>query len=207
MWGLVLPRKNPRERLFDAWLLGQAVFLVVVARGNYVHEYYQLPLLFTLVFYIARVCARFARWPAWHSRQAALVGLALLVMSVATVRQLHRYFQRERPEGSPQIRLATQLSSLTKLGERLVVLDNNDPTSLYLADRKGWHAPSSTTLEQVVGRAQEGASLFAGQTLLLRKAFHLSEADLFARFQAVYRDNDIFVLRLSKSVEHGDAGL
>ena len=32
--GVMLPRQGDRERLFDAWLLGSLVYLVVVGRGN-----------------------------------------------------------------------------------------------------------------------------------------------------------------------------
>jgi hypothetical protein len=41
--GLFIRRNNLRERLFDVWLLSIVLYILLLAKGNQVHEYYQLP--------------------------------------------------------------------------------------------------------------------------------------------------------------------
>ncbi|MBI3765245.1 MAG: glycosyltransferase family 39 protein [Ignavibacteriales bacterium] len=43
--GLFLKRQRPEERMFDWWLIAVIVYFLVVAKGNDVHEYYQLPFI------------------------------------------------------------------------------------------------------------------------------------------------------------------
>src|SRR6185503_15846036 len=41
--GLAMARRHATERIFDTWLLAVILYSMIVSRGAYIHEHYQLP--------------------------------------------------------------------------------------------------------------------------------------------------------------------
>jgi len=136
-----LPRKGS-ERLFDGWLVAGLIALAVVAKGNQIHEYYQLPLTIPLSFYLALAVAHLSREEARGWAKAATVA-ALIGMAVVGAYRYSSYLDKEDPATSPELRLAEALREVTEPDELVVIVNRGDPTSLYLADRRGWIMPPS----------------------------------------------------------------
>ena len=171
--GLLLPRVGRRSGLVDAWLVALGVYLVVVARGNYVHEYYQLPLIPPLSIVMGRaIVAAFAP----GSRRTWRVGVVTVLLAATLAlggSRLISYWHREDPARSPLVRLAQAIERRTPPGSRIVTLDQGNPTLLYLAHRKGWHAsPADLGPDSLLARATAGAGFAAG----LRQDLHGSSA-------------------------------
>ena len=55
--GLFIPWHRKPGRVFDWWLVGILVYIFIVARGNQVHEYYQLPFTLPAAVFIAKTVA------------------------------------------------------------------------------------------------------------------------------------------------------
>jgi 4-amino-4-deoxy-L-arabinose transferase-like glycosyltransferase len=192
--GLVLPRRRPGERLFDVWLLGMLVYLVVVAPGNHLHSYYLLPLLYPAAVTMARV---YDRWFEPATLALGAVALGILVWSALLLRIL---YAREDPATSPDFALATRVAAATRPDERVVLADR-DPTVLYLADRHGWTDAigvlDDAALEDRIAR---GAALLAGSRDHRGWSAAQDErvAALARRYTPLGDDRNGFVIRLAR---------
>ncbi|HEX3113094.1 MAG TPA: glycosyltransferase family 39 protein [Candidatus Eisenbacteria bacterium] len=206
--GLFLPRAGRRGGLVDWWLVALGVYLVVVARGNYVHEYYQLPLIPPLSIAMGRaIAAAFAPGERRLVR-AGFVTALLAAMLVLGGSRLVSYWHREDPARSPLYRLAQEVARRTPPGARVVTLDQGNPTLLYLAHRKGWHAsPEDLAPEALVARAADGAGYVTG----LRHDLQGSTATEAAAASGLGRDllasdPDAFLLQLRPPRAGGTSG-
>lgn len=171
--GLLLPRVGRRAGLVDWWLLALGVYLIVVARGNYIHEYYQLPWIPPLSIAMGRaIGAAFAPGRGRVVRAGAATALLAGVLVLGAGR-LVSYWRREDPARSPLYRLAHEVDRRTPPAARIVTLDQGNPTLLYLAHRKGWHASLTDLAPDTLRvRAADGALYAAG----LRQDLHGSTA-------------------------------
>jgi len=57
--GLFIKRNNLRERLFDVWLLAIIFYMLVLAKGNQTHEYYQLPFVLPAAIFAGKAFAKY----------------------------------------------------------------------------------------------------------------------------------------------------
>ncbi len=197
--GLALPRRHPGERLFDVWLLGMLVFLVLVAPGLYLHSYYELPLLYPAAVTMGRV---YEHWfDADTPRAPATLALGAVALGIAiwSALLLHLLYVREDPATSPDLALAARVAAATRPDERVLLADR-DPTVLYLADRHGW-AEAFDDLDDaaLADRVARGAALLAGSRD--HRGWSVAEdrrvAALGRRYALLSDDGASFVIRLT----------
>jgi hypothetical protein len=123
--------------------------------------------------------------------------LAVCALLLSGLRYAH--FMRQESDGMATSRvLVGETQRNTNPGDRIVVLDNNDPTMLYLLNRKGWHATVDSLDAAFLQRCKVvGAMYFAGQTLLLRSDVEKAKpASLLAAHEKVYIDDACFLVKL-----------
>ena len=194
--GLCLPRRSAIERVFDVWLLAGLLFLVIVGRGNYEHEYYQWLVFVPMCVFAAKLCARGFRG-AIGLRSLALAGCVAAVL-VSSVDRYAKYMAREREGARAELALAARVARAVPVGGLVVSASAGDPTLLYLADRKGWvvgvEALRPERLLQLEGRGaravfglKEGLALADGQLDGLQSA---------GRIELVYEDSEAFLALL-----------
>jgi len=193
--GLFAIPRSTRERLFDLWLIAVLVFFVIVAKGNYVHEYYQWPLLPAASFYLAKAVTI-----GIHSRRSALVAgtsLALLLMIALSGVRYASYLRKEDPRKSAQHELSVRVRRMTEPGALLVAVDGQDPTLLYLSHRKGWHAnPDQVDSVFLAQRAREGARYVIGIVSPRNAASVSMRGRLAQNYPSVLDDGGLMIYRL-----------
>jgi hypothetical protein len=126
-------------------LLGTAGFvayLVLVAGGNSIHDYYQLalmPVAPSLVsFGLLRLVDAFAASPERRRRAlATALGVAALATFIrsASAHSLYEY-------ATSDVELCRAIGAVSSPDERVVILGTSDPKLLFCVDRKGWLVPS-----------------------------------------------------------------
>ena len=145
--GIFLKRRTPQERFFDFWIIGGGVFLLVVGRGNFHHEYYQLPVLLPVSVFIAKVLSRFLKWPLWsgnqesgsmRSMQSVAVAVCILAMGGLSAERYVAYLGRAAEKTRIQVPMADKVALHVPPRSLVLSFTGGDPTLLYLADRKGW---------------------------------------------------------------------
>ena len=157
------PRKG-EEKLFDWWLVSGSIALVVTARGNLIHEYYQLPLMVPLCYYLALAVDRLLR-PESKTWAKAVTVAALVGMAAVGIYRYSSYLDKEDPATSHEVALASALRQVTEPDELVVVVNRGDPTSLYLADRRGWILrPSQLSTELLRDLGAQGARVLGVET-------------------------------------------
>jgi hypothetical protein len=134
-----------RERRWcEVWgVAGFVAYLILVANGNYIHDYYQLALMPVAPSLVAFGWIRLARMrprPAADHWKVLVVALALAVCSTF-IRSVsaHSWYEFSTSDAE----LCRAVSSLSMPYERVVVFGTTDPRWLFCMDRKGWVLPST----------------------------------------------------------------
>jgi len=137
-WGFLLRRRR-HEALFDAWLVAVLVATVIVSRGCWVHEHYQLMFVPPAAVMMGRAFARNYRQKVWRSLRAMTAAFLLVGLSVLAGWRYLQVSSLEAPEDSITWRLAVMIREHTEPGALVVCADAGDPTALYHARRRGWN--------------------------------------------------------------------
>ncbi len=204
--GLFFVRRPRTQFIVDAWLAGVLLYVLIVARGNYVHDYYQAPILIPAALLIARVLAgltpgRFdPRDPAAYRVLAPALLVVLLFAASRT--QVHAVLARES-EDSGLLRMAAVVQDLSQPSERVIAVNRSNPAALYHARRRGWNAKSGDVNFGFISRRMDrGARLLYGEKQYFESidAIH-SLQDVALRYQLVHDAPEFFVVRLDPDPE------
>jgi len=198
--GLWVKRRTREERLFDYWLAAAVVYFIIVAKGNYAHEYYQLPFILPAVVFMGKAFARhFTTNLRWYRIVILVVALSGIVVS-GTIRYVD-YMARENPASSDTFKLARVIREKTEADARIVTVDCNDPTLLYLSHRNGWHAlPWELNAAFLREKKQAGARYLAGTHTLFdgwdEPMRDKLQAAISAARRVIFNDGHGFILEL-----------
>jgi hypothetical protein len=157
------------DRLCGWWLAGGAVFLLVVSGGNLVHEYYQLSIVPPLAYFLAKGTVAPWRRPRAPALRIATVLLLAGVVGFSAHRCWEYYRVYRRETVADQLALAALLQERTGPADRIVLLDEYDPTIFWLADRRGWHVPPEELVPPRLDEfTRDGAVCVAGLRVAAR---------------------------------------
>jgi 4-amino-4-deoxy-L-arabinose transferase-like glycosyltransferase len=202
--GLFVPRSRNDEKLFLWWLVGLGVYLIIVARGNQAHEYYQLPFSIPACVYIGKTL-REVMAPAsfrFYRRNRRIVLACILASMVAlpllSILRIQSFMEGERLNGS-LFQLGNGVMQETATDRRIVTVDGGDPVILYQCHRKGWHAsPDDITPALLESLHFQGASYVAGTIEMFDSPErHQRLLDILRSFPAVTLNGSYFILRLT----------
>ena len=199
--GLCLPRRDRKEALFDWWLLAVLVYILIVARGNQVHEYYQLPIMLPAAVFAGKAFARY--WPSERAAFAArpfvrgLFPLLLVGFCVLSGLRLRVLWGRE-DSASPLFHLAATVQDTTTPGALVVAVSEGNPIVLYRCDRKGWNSsPDDLTPSFLAEKQRRGARYVVGEKSYFRgDARRARLQELLRTTDVIVDDPDYFVARL-----------
>jgi 4-amino-4-deoxy-L-arabinose transferase-like glycosyltransferase len=197
--GLFLTRKSGKEYVFDVWLLSVFVYFIIVARGNYVHSYYQLPFMIPGVVYPAKVFSRFFIRKEGKRTVVLVLAVCLSGILILGAWRYLQYMQYEVPEKSAEFRLALEIDKNTAPDKLLVLMDGRDPTVFYLSHRKGWHlAPGELSSDFLQRKIGNGAGYFAGLKKLNNAYLPQKVEPLISGRALLFDDDEMFVAELGK---------
>jgi hypothetical protein len=163
-YGLVVAIRERRyAEIFG--VLAFLVYLIVVTRGNYEHNYYQLPIVPVGAALtgagVTDAVTRIGSRRGWSTERrlnayAAVLGIALLSTFVRSV-SAHNWYEVDQGK----FRLCEDLRPLLLPGERVVIANDSSPDVLFCLHRKGWLlTPEEATGDRLRGLAREGAAVF-----------------------------------------------
>lgn len=144
----------PNFRLLLVWMLGLAAYVLVFFNLNFVHNYYQIPLLAP----VAILCAHSMQTVAsgWSKMLYLFFGL-LAAANIAYTEIAYYKVTREHLEAGRLIGQHTPDTALVIVtcGQ----MDCRNPKILYRARRRGWSVEEAALQPDVVGRLhkEEGA--------------------------------------------------
>lgn len=138
VFGIYSWKKN-RARLFDVWALSTVIYVLIVARGNYVHAYYQFPLIFPAVYYMGTACARYCIPGNLTNKPSLLFHILLLGMFILTGVIYAKALKKQDTSTDTMFLLAEDIRRTIPAETPLVIVDQQDPVVFYNSHTKGWH--------------------------------------------------------------------
>jgi hypothetical protein len=199
--GLFLKRSGERERLFDVWLIAVVVYILIVAKGNQVHEYYNLPFMLPAVVFAGKTIARFnifcaESWNSYRIRTSLLSFCVLATLVLSTLR-LSMLFNGETYH-APLFTLASAVKEATLRDDLCITVSEGNPVMLYFCGRKGWTCgPAELDSMYIQLRIHEGARYIVAE----KEVFERNNLDeqmnlLFTRYTVVKNEQTYFMLQL-----------
>ena len=150
---LLFARRSDFRFKILTWLGAVVVYLLVLARGAYDHDYYALPLVAPAALaggYAATEGLKLFRRNVW-GKAAAVVTALVLAAAVPSYTGKFRSFARVNDAAA---RAGAYLNSVDETGAPIVTFNNGGPQWLYYCNRKGW-------ILSPKGPLAEDAALFA----------------------------------------------
>jgi hypothetical protein len=192
VWGAIETVKV--RRWFEPAALSSAVvYLVLVARGNLVHDYYQLALVPVGAVLVAAgltACAsRLGRGS--QDREVTILTAAVLLMVATTfVRSYNSWYGY----AWEKTHICAEGPRQTTPADRLIVIGDGNPELMFCLDRKGWiTSPDSLSPARLDELRASGASLVLVSSRLRNEAL----LDwLAARAQPLVRNPRYTLLRI-----------
>jgi len=203
--GLFVHRNRKEEKLFDWWLIGVMVFFAIVARGNQVHEYYQLPFTIPAAVFIGKALNKFLTPDAfrltWKKSRLSLIAILLCGLSIPALGFLRysNYMEGERLDGSI-FQLGNAVRTRTEPDAFILAVDEGDPVVLYRCGRRGWHeSPDNLTPGRLKGMREQGAQYLVGTTDFFDNDERMLKLQtVLAQFPVVDRSETYFILDLRR---------
>jgi len=123
-----------REKLFSWWLVALIAYVFLIARGNSVHSYYQMPFMPVGAFFIGYGIYQVSRF-RWTKYLPYVMVCVLAYFSFFQALPLYGLYAQDALDTSKGIKSITTKDELV-----LTVLHRRDmmPETLYYAERKGW---------------------------------------------------------------------
>jgi 4-amino-4-deoxy-L-arabinose transferase-like glycosyltransferase len=133
-WIVTLPQK---AKVFGVWMWAVFAYFIIIAVGNYVHEYYQLVVLIPGAVLVGRgmdytleQTSKFKNPLAWLLTIAAIVWLPVCGYMRSTSRMKFDITYKLAGES---------LADVSRKQDLALVISDGEPEVLYYAHRKGWH--------------------------------------------------------------------
>lgn len=185
MLGLLRTKQDKNYWFFITFLISSLLYVSVIARGNVQHDYYQILIIPSIIFFVARG-VRFLYLYSRESNRAALViiavsGILMLALSWYYVRG---YFDINNPA---IIEAGEKANQIIPKNAKVIAPYDGDTTLLYYTNRQGWPAFEDST----EGLMKKGASY----VILL----HPSSQDLAGyakKYKIVVSNSDYAIIKL-----------
>jgi Dolichyl-phosphate-mannose-protein mannosyltransferase len=214
--GIILPRRNQYGRLFDWWLVGSAVFVILLGEGHSRHIWYQLPVT-AVGSVFASMALDFLIQCIEKYRIRLLAGLAVTSVFLLTSYYSLWYVQPLYiPWALPSLKVGKHIDRIAPQEALLIVPGSGDPTTMYYAKRRGWHflgdgrvgsypATSELAIVDVENRRHQGAIflVLTKYTLWYLEWYKGLERHLNYYYRPISDGQDylIFDLRIKRSEE------
>ncbi|MBI5584226.1 MAG: glycosyltransferase family 39 protein [Deltaproteobacteria bacterium] len=133
-WVVKLPEK---AKVFGIWMGAVFAYILLIAVGNYVHEYYQLVVLIPGSVLVGRGMALcLEKTSQWKNPAAWLLTIAAVAW--LPVCGYTKSLSRMKFDITYQM-AGESLAAVSGKQDRALVISDGQPEVLYYAHRKGWH--------------------------------------------------------------------
>jgi 4-amino-4-deoxy-L-arabinose transferase-like glycosyltransferase len=205
--GIFIKRKTKFEKLFDWWIISVIIYILIVAKGNQVHEYYNLPFVIPAVVFIAKAFSKFfdINLIKNYKVKPAVNWLFLLFLITGFSLSYLRYerFMKSESTNSVLFHLAESVKTLTSENDLIIAVNDGNPIVLYRCNRKGWNCyVNQIDQEFLIERINKGAKYLIGEESFFnneRKSKSLER--LINTYKTIVRKKDYFILDLKNKVD------
>ncbi len=202
--GLFIKRKYSYERVFDFWLIGVIVFILIAAQANLAQEYYQLPFTIVASVFIGKTFAKYLHLDNIRSAfrsygfKSYFIALCLILICILSYLRVARFMNGESWD-SPVLKIGNDVQAITQKNDLVLTVSNGNPVYLYHCDRKGWtmgvHQFNKDFLEE---KRKEGAKWVVGEKGFFETDESKEEFNkIISRYTLVKNEKDYFIIKLN----------
>jgi 4-amino-4-deoxy-L-arabinose transferase-like glycosyltransferase len=137
--GMLRARENKEQLVLHIWFFSVCAYFIIAARLNFMHEYYQVPIIPVGCLFIGKYLADFFRqrsntnWKA--DKKVWLVALMIVFIPLHSIYKLNNRLHFN----DSYLKISTAVQQVTLKTDRLVVEDvSASPRIFYYSQRKGW---------------------------------------------------------------------
>lgn len=143
-WGIaivvvgLLAKKTKGYGFFLSFLASSLLYLIVIARGNVQHDYYQIPLLPTLAFFFGVGAEGFLSFGKTYGNKwisTTVLAIVCLFTLMFGWYQVRDYFHINNPN---MILAGQAVNTLTPPNAKIIAPLDGDSSFLYQTNRQGW---------------------------------------------------------------------
>lgn len=203
IWGLFIKRSDSRERLFDFWLIAVLIYIFIVAQGNRVHEYYQLPIDLSAAVFIGKIFAKYLPMDnlkgayKTYKVKTYFVTLCLVLICILSYLRVARFLNGEQWD-SPVLKIGNAMKERTPPEDLIITVSDGNPVYLYQSHRRGWTSrPEQLDLKFIEEKKLEGAKWLTGEKEFFIRANVTAKLDNILKNYKIYKnENDYFIVKL-----------
>jgi hypothetical protein len=185
-------------------LLAIVVYIIIVARGNQVHEYYQLPFILPAVVFAGKAFDKYLSISAFSvSSKARLAtssffGLCLVGIFVLAYLRYANFMNGET-ESSALFKMGASVQSLTDENALIVAVNEGNPVVLYRSNRKGWNSsPEDLDSLFLQEKRAQGAKFIVGEKNIFGNNSRQQTLNrLLSNYESVVNNSEYFILKLN----------
>lgn len=191
-WGVAvfvlgfLRKESIHDRVWSFFLvLGSLLYLIVIARGNVQHDYYQILLLPCVSFFLAKGSSVFLYPPGVFYKTISRLFFIVVIAFTCAFSWYHvrGFYWINKPE---IIEAGGAIHAIAPLDAKVIAPYNGDTTFLYQTKRQGW--PIGFDIEQKIA---QGATYY-----VTINPFDAETEDLAKRYRLLVRNDRFAIIEL-----------
>lgn len=145
--GLFIKTGKKRMHMFHFWLLAIIAYFFLVAKGNMVHDYYQIPLVPIAAVFAGLTMSRLSKF---KKTKYFLLPIILIVVYNSFTLVMPFYNVRDNV-----YEICTNYNSLNINDSLIIAIDDGNPEILYYCHAKGWHINTRYISDVVIDDMKE----------------------------------------------------
>lgn len=203
IWGLFIRREYKYENLFDWWIIGMIVFILLAPQAHQAQEYYQLPFNIPASVIIAKVFSKYIRFDEFKNsfvkHRFAVSGLMLCLVGIFLLSFLRvRNFMKSEDIKAPIFALAKEVNTNSKTNDKFITVTDGNPAMLYIINRKGWNSYTDEINEDFILKKRNiGAKFLVGEQSVFKTDIQKSNFEKVKNENEVIENNDqYFIIKL-----------
>ncbi len=203
VWGLFVKRANPKEKLFDYWLMAVLVFIFIAAQAHRAQEYYTLPFDLPASVFIGKVFAKYIPSFKGAFKGKKIVPFFLVLcfglICILSYLRVSRFLEAEE-NSQIVLKIGKDVEKLTPQSDKIITVSNGNPVYLYHSHRFGWTAmPQQLDSVFISKRVSEGAKWLAGEKNIFAENQETGKLNLLLRkYNILKNEPSYFIIDLRK---------
>jgi hypothetical protein len=204
IYGSFIKKTSQNEKVFDYWLIAVLIYIFIVAQGNKTHEYYQFPLMIPACVFIGKALNKLLPFNniklsiKTKKLNSALALISVIIILILSCTRLISYWKAENKD-SVILRIASDVKSISKEKDFVMVVSDGDPVYLYHFNRIGWN-PTAEMIDSTFmnEKIHNGAKWLAAE----KNKFKSDESQknlkyVTDHYQTVINKDDYYIIKLT----------
>ncbi len=130
---------NKESRVLHVWFFSICAYFIIAAKYNFIHEYYQVPIIPVGCLFAGKFIADFYRHNSsidWKNNvRVWIVFIMIIFIPIHSVYKLNKRLQYD----DTYIKIGEEIKTYTEPNELIIANQNNaSPQIFYYGQRKGW---------------------------------------------------------------------